>query len=77
MNLKSKLQALVATKAQELHEDISYFEFAHKTDTGFRFLPFDSRRQAALEDILNQAVREFPHKTPGQILDVLAKIVNK
>jgi hypothetical protein len=76
MNLKSKLSYLIDMKAKQLQEDISFLKFASKTDSGYRFLPQNDRRETALQEIITQAAKEYPRKTQGEIQDILAGIVN-
>jgi hypothetical protein len=77
MDLKTKLRFLIDQKTRELQVDIDWLRFAQKTGLGYEFLPHDSDRAAALQDICNQAASDYPHLSVGQVQDELANLVNQ
>ncbi len=75
--IEDELLRVFKVEAGKLGRPISWFRFAKKTKTGaWRFLANKEAQWNALEKIAKKLSTKFPGYTMGEIVDILAGLIN-
>lgn len=76
LTLLGYLQQIATSKSKSLKRNVSWLQFAKKTKYCYRFLKNKERQWQILNELAQKAAQIYPDYTKGQIVDILANLVN-
>lgn len=70
------LQMFLSAKIKDLGKSLQWFHYAQKNTIGFSMEPKKDEQYQLLEEITEEAHKQFPSYTKGEIADELFKMVH-